>query len=126
MDKVKPCGNKLCSASVIGRQRFCSDRCRKAASRTNSDTINSDKANSDKVGQAASLCVQAMVAGPGSYEHYIASPDKYAQRTNPDKINFGPVMSAAELVHAGLKANRVPIPGDWDYVGVGGDIKQRI
>ncbi len=55
---------------------------------------------------------------PGSHEHYIASPDKYAKRAIPELLNWGPWMSMAALEQAGLKANRVPIPGDWDYAGV--------
>lgn len=42
----------------------------------------------------------------------------YHPRTNPERLNWGPRMTRAELDEAGLKANRVPIPGDWDYVGV--------
>ena len=41
-----------------------------------------------------------------------------ARRTNPDSLNWGPHMTSDQLHEAGLKANRVPIPGDWDYVGV--------
>ena len=43
---------------------------------------------------------------------------QHATRTNPDKLNYGPHMNVAELEKAELKANRQPIPGDHDYVGV--------
>lgn len=52
-----------------------------------------------------------------SLEHYLTCPDQYATRTMPDKINWGPWMNSQQLERAGLKANRVPIPGDWDYEG---------
>ncbi|KKM05810.1 hypothetical protein LCGC14_1750340 [marine sediment metagenome] len=52
-------------------------------------------------------------------EHYRSNPDKYIPRLEPDKLNWGPHLNIAELNAAGLKANRVPIPGDWDYEGVG-------
>lgn len=42
----------------------------------------------------------------------------YATRTDPDSLNWGEWMTADQLHEAGLKANRVSIPGDWDYVGV--------
>lgn len=42
----------------------------------------------------------------------------HATRTNPDTLNTGKHMTAHQLKQAGLKANRVPIPGDHDYKGV--------
>lgn len=42
----------------------------------------------------------------------------YATRTNPDTLNYGEPMTAYQLKQAELKANRVPIPGDYDYKGV--------
>jgi hypothetical protein len=42
----------------------------------------------------------------------------YAARTNAVLLNWGEPMTAHDLERAGLKANRVPIPGDWDYHGV--------
>ncbi len=50
--------------------------------------------------------------------HYYTSPEAYVTRTNPDRLNWGPWMNSDALNEAGLKANRVPIPGDWDYEGV--------
>ena len=41
-----------------------------------------------------------------------------ARRTNPDSLNWGKWMTMTELKQAGLKANRVSIPGDWGYIGV--------
>ena len=52
-----------------------------------------------------------------SLEHYQAYPEKYIPRREPDKLNWGPWMDVAGLEGAGLKANRVAIPGDWDYEG---------
>ncbi len=61
----------------------------------------------------------ALIDGRGGLADYYANPDKYIPRTEPDKLNWGPWLNTAELNAAGLKANRVPIPGDWDYEGVG-------
>ncbi len=61
----------------------------------------------------------ALIDGRGGLADYYANPDKYIPRTEPDKLNWGPWLNTAELNVAGLKANRVPIPGDWDYEGVG-------
>ncbi len=54
----------------------------------------------------------------GTLEHYHSNPEMYATRTNPDRLNWGKSMTGDQLEQAGLKANRVPIPGDWDYEGV--------
>jgi len=53
-----------------------------------------------------------------SIDHYQANPDQYAPRTNPDLLNWGERMTFNELNKAGLKGNRVAIPGDWDYIKV--------
>ncbi len=51
------------------------------------------------------------------FAHYRAHPDLYVERAFPDKLNWGPWLDVAGLEQAGLKANRVAIPGDWDYEG---------
>jgi hypothetical protein len=50
-----------------------------------------------------------------SLEHYYANPNQYATRTNPEALNWGKPMSLNQLRAANIKANRVTIPGDWDY-----------
>ena len=42
----------------------------------------------------------------------------YHPRTHPERLNWGEHMTGAQLEDAGLVANRVSIPGDYDYVGV--------
>lgn len=58
-----------------------------------------------------------VLEGKPSIGHYHARPDLYIQRREPDRLNWGPWMNSDALNEAGLKANRVPIPGDWDYTG---------
>lgn len=41
----------------------------------------------------------------------------YHPRTHPECLNWEGWMDAGELKANGFKANRVSIPGDWDYVG---------
>lgn len=66
-----------------------------------------------------SSIVSCKIEEPASLEDYL-DPDgrKYATRTNPEKLNWGEPMSYAELLKAGLVANRVTIPGDFDYARV--------
>ncbi len=55
---------------------------------------------------------------PASLADY-QDPDgrKYAVRAAPELLNWGVPMSSTELKIAGLTANRVTLPGDWDYKG---------
>ncbi|KKM64400.1 hypothetical protein LCGC14_1501720 [marine sediment metagenome] len=106
-----------CENELTGRQRYCSDKCRKAASRTD----NSDKPKSDtEVGQpmtAREICSRKVGFDNvrATLEHYECNPSMYAQRANPEKLNWGPWLDTEQLVLAGFKANRVSIPGDWDF-----------
>lgn len=43
---------------------------------------------------------------------------KYAHRVQAVALNWGPWMNSQQLTEAGLVANRMPMPGDWDYEGV--------
>ena len=56
-----------------------------------------------------------VLAGKPTLAHYHARPDLYITRREPDKLNWGAWMDSNELSKAGLKANRVAIPGDWDF-----------
>jgi len=42
-------------------------------------------------------------------------PKRYRRRFDAEKLNWGSPMSAPQLKQAGLRANRQPIPGDWDF-----------
>ncbi len=60
---------------------------------------------------------------PGSLQHYYQYPDKYCPRQEPEKMNWGPWMTTEQLKQAGLRANRTPLPGDWDWEGNVKDIE---
>lgn len=78
---------KYCNSEIAGKKVYCDDKCRMAFNRIN----------------------------PNSQPEH--EPEHYATRTNPDTLNYGKPMKAHQLERAGLKANRVPIPGDHDYKG---------
>ncbi len=115
-----------CENDARAKSPFCGDTCYKRWNRantmaqdgsgsTNSDKVipnspptrtdNSDKSNSDTTRTA-------------SISDYWEHPNDYGSRRDPDSLNWGPWMDAIELAQAGLKGNRVTLPGDWDYVGV--------
>ncbi len=50
-----------------------------------------------------------------SLDHYNDNPALYVRRLEPDKLNWGKWMDSTQLELNKLKANRVSIPGDWDY-----------
>lgn len=113
------CRNPNCSNELTGRQKsHCSDRCRKALSRTDkSDISNPDT----KVGQPEHIeSRDEILHHLGRLQHYLDNPSRYVTRTAPEKLNWGPWLDAVVLKARGFVANRVSIPGDWDYAGVGG------
>lgn len=65
----------------------------------------------------ATKSTPAIAEQPTGIDHYYANPDMYITRREPERLNWGAHMSLAELGKAGLKANRVSIPGDHDYTG---------
>ena len=117
-----------CSSALSGRkQRFCSDKCRMAYNRDNKTP--EDAPGSSKPEQtipehhAKPEQTEPEQANPNKPElsgidHYYAHPDLYIKRLEPERLNWGEPMTMAELASAGLKCNRVSIPGDWDYAGV--------
>lgn len=67
--------------------------------------------------KAETLSVTGSVTRP-TLEHYQANPDRYARTGKADMLNWGLWMTTDQLHTKGLTANRVPIPGDWDYADV--------
>ncbi len=132
---------KQCGVTVNGKAVFCSDKCRMRFNRTNKTSqIDPRSSKPNKVAvqhppkRTESQPEQPTRTKPGMpYDCMIPGCDgkvdsqqfycqnhleARARRTAPDKLNWGTHMTPDELHKAGLKGNRVPIPGDWDYVGV--------
>ncbi len=99
--------------------RFCSAKCRVSAGRsvtnvsvtqTQPVTLRTDTvAGSDTLNVVASESLVDPRIGPEVYYH---------PRTHPECLNWEAWMDVDELKQNGFKANRVSIPGDWDYVGM--------
>ena len=106
--KQVTCKAAGCDEPVQGKASYCSGKCRTAHSRASvTPTVTNGSVTEP---------VDVTVDRPG-LSHYNSNPSKYAPRTNPHLLNWGKWMSGESLAHFGLVANRVPIPGDWDYVG---------
>ena len=122
------CKNPKCGNNLTGRQReFCSDRCRMAVKRTPEpeQTKVEQQTRTDQIWEECVTCENmvdengaAACDGQAILQHSKCNPDKYATRTNPEKLNWGPILGAVDLKIRGFVANRVSIPGDWDYEGV--------
>jgi len=42
-------------------------------------------------------------------------PKRYRRRFDPEKLNWDEPLNAPDLKQAGFRANRKPIPGDYDF-----------
>ncbi|MCK5610245.1 hypothetical protein KAR91_50700 [Candidatus Pacearchaeota archaeon] len=54
-------------------------------------------------------------AARASLKDYLNHPDRYHRRFDPERLNWGVKLDAQQLKQAGLRVNRVAIPGDWDF-----------
>ena len=99
------------SKTAAERQRECRQRKRDSVTPKNVTGVTADdERDTPAIAHVTDL--------PVGLEHYYANPDMYAHRAHPDELNWGKWMNSHELEQAGIRANRVPIPGDWDYEGV--------
>ena len=94
----------VCGNECGDKAKTCSDKCRKAASRGVTLPVDASVTNRCDITSVTSGCDKPSVT--------------YATRTNPDQLNYGEPLTKAGLAKARLRANRVPIPGDYDYKGV--------
>lgn len=115
---------KQCDNALTGRQReYCSDKCRKQASRTKpTHEDGPGSPNADKMvvehPPNADISERGQRTRTASFDDYWENPNDYVSRQEPDKLNWGAWMSSQQLSAAGLKGNRVTLPGDWDYDGI--------
>lgn len=100
---------KQCNVEISNRAKFCSDKCRMQFKRSQPE---------QKANKLNPNTEPEQIVGRASYEHYLAYPELFAKRSFPDKLNWGVWMNYKDLKKVHLVANRVPLPGDFDYVGV--------
>jgi len=111
---------------------YCSSKCRVKAGRLSVTddsalepvSVTNEELSVTKVSVTELSVTDVSPSTPSEPE--AADSRHYATRTNPDTLNTGEWMTSDELHQAGLKANRMPIPGDHDYTGacecVGGKV----
>ena len=101
-----------CENDARAKSPFCSATCKKRYQRASGTDV-PPEVGQGQVGQTPDV-------PPASLEDYTDDHGrKYVPRNEPVLLNWGPgLMNRQQLEKAGLKANRVAMPGDWDYDGV--------
>ena len=109
-EECRCCGAKLKHDKTSDQYdpEYCSGKCRK------NDGAEPYVKSAEE--QAAVVAVVSKT-NPADLEDYKRNvPSKYARRFQPEKLNWSKnKMNEDELNQAGFRANREPIPGDWDY-----------
>ncbi len=109
-EECRKCGAKLRHDKTSEQYDpdYCSGLCRK----------NDGSGPYIKSVEELAMVVEAITkTKPASLEDYKKNvPSKYARRFEAEKLNWSEnQMNEEELIQAGFRANRKPIPGDWDF-----------
>ncbi len=107
-----------CDNEARAKSPFCSGTCKKRYQRTSGTNVPVEvgqRPSGTEVGQGAIINEESVV----SYENYLKYQPlgMYATRANPETLNWGAWMDKAQLKQNGKTANRVTLPGDWEYKG---------
>jgi hypothetical protein len=109
-EECRKCGAKLRHDKTSDQYdpEYCSGKCRKEDG--------SEPYVKTAEEQAAVVEVKTK-RNPASYEDYKKNVGaKYARRYQPERLNWSPnKMNEEQLKQAGFRANREPIPDDFDY-----------
>ena len=112
-EECRNCGAKLRHDKTSDQYdpEYCSGKCRKE------DGAEPYVKSAEEKAMVVEVTKKAR---PASLEDYRKNvPSKYSRRFEPEKLNWSKnEMNDEELKQAGFRANRKPIPGDWDYEGV--------
>lgn len=120
-DKCRTCGNVRKEGVEWYDNEYCSGKCKQA----DGGVIEPATVRAKTVGFKASLEDYLLdypknLGGKDKRGQRIKgrTPKRYRRRFDPEKLNWGEPMETKHLKQAGQRANRQPIPGDWDYVEV--------
>ncbi len=109
-EECRHCGAKLKHDKTSDQYdpEYCSGLCRK---------LDGSEPYVKTVEEQAMVVEVVKKRNPASLEDYKKNvPSRYARRFQPEKLNWSKHrMNKEELEQAGFRANREPIPGDWDY-----------
>jgi len=100
--KCRYCGNKKKPNVKWPTEEYCSGKCMQKDG-LKPVSVDEQSKGPQKIRKA-------------TLEDYQAHPKDYRRRYEPEKINWGEPLTSRQLKQAGFRANREPIPGDWDYI----------
>jgi hypothetical protein len=109
-EDCRNCGAKLRHDKTSDQYdpEYCSGKCRKA------DGSEPYIKTPEEQAMVVEVKKKKKVASLDDYRKNV--PSRYARRHEAEKLNWsGNEMNEEELAQAGFRANRKPIPGDWDY-----------
>lgn len=109
-EECRKCGAKLNHDKTLDQYdpEYCSGKCRKE---------DGSEPYIKTAEEKAAVVVAVKKQRVASLEDYKKNvPSRYTRRFEPEKLNWSDnEMNEDELKQAGFRANRRPIPGDWDY-----------
>ncbi len=120
-DNCRFCGNERKEGVEWYDDDYCSGKCKKQDGGTIPLAAKPDKMNRAPASFADYMLYYPKGIGEKDKRGQRIKgrePKLYRRRFEPEKINWDEPMSEAELKQAGLRCNRQPIPGDWDFVEV--------
>ena len=117
-NECRYCRNKRKEGVEWYDDNYCSGKCKKA----DGGEIEPAKERSKTVGWVASL-EEYKLDYPKNLGERDArgqrikgrKPKRLRRRFEPERLNWGTPLSAPQLKQAGLRCNRKPIPGDFDF-----------
>jgi len=118
-DKCRYCGNERKEGVLWYDDDYCSGKCKKA-----DGGVIPPAAKPDRITRAPASFADYMLDYPknlggkdGRGQRIKGrEPKLYRRRSEPEKLNWGEPLTREQLKQAGLRANREPLPGDWDFV----------
>ncbi len=98
---------------------YCSGKCKKADGGEIEPTIKRAKTSGEKASLEDYLLDYPKKLGEKDKRGQRIKgriPKRYRRRFEPERLNWGKRLTNEQLEQAGLRANRKPIPGDYDFV----------
>jgi len=107
--KCRYCGAEKKAEIGWYDEEYCSGKCRKLDGKELLPVVESEEKPKRRA----------------TFEDYRKRPKFYRRRYQPERLNWGEPLTEKQLKQAGFRANREPIPGDWDYEEIKEPIEQK-
>ena len=118
-NKCRFCGNERKEGVVWDYDDYCSGKCKKADGGEIEPVIERVKTSGVKASLEEYILDYPKNLGEKDMRGQRIKgriPKRYRRRFEPEKLNWGEPLNAPQLKQAGLRANRRPIPNDWDFI----------